>query len=300
MNQSIYSIKWAHEIAGFSNPCDSFLVRSSAQGAKRLLRDAGFLVNVEKSVFVPSQSISWLGLCWDSSSYSISIPERRISELIDVIDSVLCSLSSVSARLLARVGGKVISMMPVIGNVARIKTRFLFRCIEARQSWDRKFCLSDQTVINELQFWRSNAVTLNTKRLCNIELPTVVTFTDASSYACAAYTQNSDFDVFHYMLCDTEILMSSTWRALKAIELYLQHFEDRLQGKRVKCFTDSQCAESVITVGSSKPHLHGLAISVFSICARVKGSLSYNNKMYVVDNHIYSQSLYSHVLNQPI
>ncbi|KAK3108077.1 hypothetical protein FSP39_000719 [Pinctada imbricata] len=37
LDQTIYSIKWAHEIAGFSNPCDSFLVRSSIQGAKRLL-----------------------------------------------------------------------------------------------------------------------------------------------------------------------------------------------------------------------------------------------------------------------
>ena len=37
LDQSIYSIKWAHEIAGFSNPCNSFLVRSSTQGAKRLL-----------------------------------------------------------------------------------------------------------------------------------------------------------------------------------------------------------------------------------------------------------------------
>lgn len=34
---AVYSIGWAHEIAGFANPCDSFLVKSVTEGARRQL-----------------------------------------------------------------------------------------------------------------------------------------------------------------------------------------------------------------------------------------------------------------------
>jgi hypothetical protein len=40
---------------------DSFFIRKS-------LTEAGFLINVDKSVFTPAQSIEWLGIIWDSNN----------------------------------------------------------------------------------------------------------------------------------------------------------------------------------------------------------------------------------------
>ena len=37
INEVVYSIGWAHEISGFENPCDSFLVKSVVEGARRQL-----------------------------------------------------------------------------------------------------------------------------------------------------------------------------------------------------------------------------------------------------------------------
>ena len=37
VEQSLYAIKWAHELAGLRDPCNSFLVKSTAQGARRVL-----------------------------------------------------------------------------------------------------------------------------------------------------------------------------------------------------------------------------------------------------------------------
>ena len=130
---------------------DAFeLARSDAAFVYKSLADAGFLVNREKSIFTPTQSLTWLGLIWDCDAYSLSIPEQRISDLIKGIDSILSRLYSVTARKLAQVCGRIISMMPVIGNVARIKTRYLHRCIEARRSWDYTFGMSDQSVISPI------------------------------------------------------------------------------------------------------------------------------------------------------
>ena len=209
-----------------------------------------------------------MGLCWNASTFAISIPDNRISEIVASIECLLSNKVYVTARRLAKIGGRIISLMPVIGNVARIKTRSLFRCIEARHSWDRVFCLCDQAVIDELLFWKANVSRLNRRKLCQYELPFAVIFTDAGSFACAGFTQGSDPNVFHYMWNDKEIDMSSTWREVKAIELYLRQFVHNLQSKTVKFFTDSKCAESVIAVGSSKPHLHELALSIFSVCAQ--------------------------------
>lgn len=36
---------------------------------KKSLLDAGFLINIEKSTFAPSQSLEWLGMSWDSKLF---------------------------------------------------------------------------------------------------------------------------------------------------------------------------------------------------------------------------------------
>ena len=46
------------------------------------LSNAGFVANSSKSLWDPSQSLVWLGLNWDLVSGSISISDRRISNLI--------------------------------------------------------------------------------------------------------------------------------------------------------------------------------------------------------------------------
>ena len=37
INEVVYSIGWTHEVSGFENPCDSFLVKSVVEGARRHL-----------------------------------------------------------------------------------------------------------------------------------------------------------------------------------------------------------------------------------------------------------------------
>ena len=50
-------------------------------------------------------------------------------------------LPKVTARKLAQCVGKVISMMPVIGNIARLMTKRCYVIIENTTSWDSVFVL---------------------------------------------------------------------------------------------------------------------------------------------------------------
>ena len=48
---------------------------------KRKLMELGFTINLKKSELVPSNHFTYLGLDWDTTSMSVSLPEDKSSEL---------------------------------------------------------------------------------------------------------------------------------------------------------------------------------------------------------------------------
>lgn len=99
------------------------------------LQEAGFLINFEKYVFHQVKEIEWLGITWNSTLFSISIPERRIHEVEMNIVQLISDLPKVTARSLARVAGKTMSMYTVMGNLCKLMTRYCYMEILLRQSW---------------------------------------------------------------------------------------------------------------------------------------------------------------------
>ena len=78
---------------------------SECKKASRFVRDsleqAGFLINKEKSVFEPSQSLEWLELIWDSRTFSLTVPERKINETFSCLVKSLNLFPNLTARELA-------------------------------------------------------------------------------------------------------------------------------------------------------------------------------------------------------
>ena len=72
-----------------------------AQFVKDSLFRAGFVVNEEKSVWVPTKSLIWLGVQVDTASGKFSIPDKRVRSLFDSLNLVIQSLPYTSARKLA-------------------------------------------------------------------------------------------------------------------------------------------------------------------------------------------------------
>jgi hypothetical protein len=139
------------------------------------LTEAGFLINVDKSAFTPAQSIEWRGIIWDSVNFSLQIPDRRVQDLIESVILILSEFPLITARYLARVTGKIISMSPVIGNISRLMTRYCYMITETRSAWDSllEIIHSDQ-VKAELVFWQENIVKLNRKYLAGYSCSSVV------------------------------------------------------------------------------------------------------------------------------
>lgn len=231
------------------------------------LADAGFLANDEKSVWVPTQVITWLGHIFNLKEGTLSITPDRISNLKQHILDILSKPNMVTARRLAQVAGKLSSMHLVIGNVARLMSRSIYAQINSRFAWDSVFILTQvSNEYLELLFWSQNIDILNIKDLFPIRQAYIPVYSDASDVACAAFTNNFEHCIAHKAWAEEEKCKSSTWRELRAIEWGLSALVGFLGNKHVQWFTDSKNCVSIVQNGSSKSDLQAIAISIFNIC----------------------------------
>lgn len=250
---------------GSAKSHDTALLHS--EFVRNTLRNAGLVVNSTKSIWTPVQSLIWLGICWDLASGVYSITEKRIEKFLAIITDFLNLAPYVTARDCARITGHIMSLSPVIGNLTRFKTRFLYKLVESRASWFSRFNIGlHNDALEEIFFWKNNVVRLNIKHLVVYSVPKLLSFSDASQSGCGAFISGSEDDICYRSWSSSESNNSSTWRELKAIEFALHSFRDKLACKSVKWCSDNQAAVRILQVGSPKRDLHKIAVSVFCFC----------------------------------
>ena len=113
----------------------------------------GFLIADDKSVWEPAQVITWLGLEWNFIDGYVRITQARIDRLQLCLDKTQVSSGQtiVSARSLASIAGQIISMQIGVGSEARLRTRYMFFCLQTKASWNAPVQL-DKRVVDELVF----------------------------------------------------------------------------------------------------------------------------------------------------
>ena len=235
---------------------------SQSMAVKSDLSRAGFVANSVKSIWVPVQSLTWLGYQWDLEHNLLSIPAGKIDRLPASIDIVLLQ-SRLPARQLASVIGSIISNMLVFGNVCKLMTKSLHRALDRRQGWDS--CVElDPCARKELEFWKNNVSNLNSRSFLNtFREPSRIVYSDASATGCAAFIAIDDTPVSHINWDSLQMNQSSTWRELHCVSFALKSFAHLLSGCDVKWFTDNQAVPSIVHSGSMKEHLHILALDIF-------------------------------------
>ena len=99
---------------------------------------AGLLPNYDKSIFTPVQYIDWLDFTWNLKDGVLEVPLKKMIKMRDKISFVLQEKST-TARILAGVVGKIISLIPALGSVCQLMTRNSCIAICERITWDSKF-----------------------------------------------------------------------------------------------------------------------------------------------------------------
>ena len=109
---------------------------SQAKQVQSDLISAGFIINEEKSTWVPCQGLVWLGLYWNLAEGNLEIPEKRINKVIVLIRNIWCRMFGVSARTIASLAGLIISLSSSIGTITQLMTRHMYFVINNRSNWD--------------------------------------------------------------------------------------------------------------------------------------------------------------------
>ncbi|CAH3148880.1 unnamed protein product, partial [Porites lobata] len=101
-------------------------------------------IEFEKSLWEPTQVITWLGTVIDTSQCIISATDARIQSLSEDLSFLLDSThpSLYQVRKLASVCGKIISLGTCVGNVARLMTRNIFAVINFAMNWNSMVSLT--------------------------------------------------------------------------------------------------------------------------------------------------------------
>ena len=237
--------------------------RKSMFVRETLLR-AGITCNNEKSVWEPTKILTWVWVSIDYERNILFIPEDRIASTLVLISTILSSPYT-TARKLSRLTGKLLSMKYILGNIVRLKSRFLYRCIDERSSWDAKFnILKHIEALNEIFFWKYNLTKFNTKCIKPLFDPQEFLYSDASSIGLGAVTSGALQCHRHFSA--HEQTKSSTWRELTALFYALKAFSKVLNSKTVICYVDSFAAARIVQVGSPKTELQNIALDIFQFC----------------------------------
>ena len=102
-NQGYFVVVYLDD--GWGRAGSKDLCNKIAKKVKADLLSAGFVPNIDKSVWTPTQKLSWLGLTWNSEIGSLMITDNRIQDILQTLDEAqkkitfcLCSTTSVCYR----------------------------------------------------------------------------------------------------------------------------------------------------------------------------------------------------------
>ena len=142
----------------------------------------------------------------------------------------------------------------------------MYRFIDKCASWGEINKL-DETVYHELKFWLANLQKSNGFSIKINHLTSKIVYTDASSTGYGGYiVQRLGNIIAQGKFTEAERSASSTYREHLAIKYVLQSVASVLKNDSVQWFSDNINVSRIIQAGSSKLHLHKLAIEIFNIC----------------------------------
>ena len=138
------------------------LALEEAEFVRNSLTQCGFIINSEKSVWQPQKELIWLGIKINLINSRFTIPE--ILSIIKSIQVAIKNLPYTTARNLSKLCGRIISTKFVLGNIAQLKTRNVYKIIQAELTWDKHIRLHENDkAIQEIIFWRNNLIRLNSR-----------------------------------------------------------------------------------------------------------------------------------------
>ena len=243
-----------------------------------LILASGGFINMLKSNFTPVFTDEFLGMDIDTTTCTVSVPERKWVDLQNRLTHFQ-NLQEISMTDLEQIRGIMTSLLIATKNLKmfiRVQTRMIEACNRKHKGEIHHFFKRDMIKItSELrQEWAEwqKATILETSRcwLPPIESGTPVYFlhTDASLAQWGAVLFKGEVEVGEIALPFSEY--QSDWtivqKEILAILLALVHFSEIIRGSQIQLFCDNQQAVyAFLNEGSREPRVNEILIDIHRI-----------------------------------
>lgn len=238
------------------------------QRVKDVLKDmdaAGLLINMAKSVMVPTRRLRLLGFWIDSDEGTFRIPEERLVKILTHL-KVLAKATKTRVRDLAATAGRIMSCYIALGPATRIFTRGMYSCIEERSHWGGWVKVSTR-VKREAQLWLKALRSWDGCAIWDVPiLDPIVLHVDASDSGWGGWQEGTRHFDAHEWFTEAEAKTSSTMREMLGVERLLQVCAAHLRNRAVRVFTDSFTTTRVCIKGSPKKCINEVAERIFLFC----------------------------------
>jgi hypothetical protein len=241
----------------------------------KLLDLLGAFLGLPKCRFRPSQEGEWLGFEFR--------PERRNSgsQKMGKVHKVLAQLiatQEVSARQLAAVAGKLISLAPAVLPASPYSQEF-FQAIQGKIGWDEIFPTS-KSVKQEAQEWVHNLESWN-GRNWHAQPISVAASSDASDFGFGGQILLPDGKTIPVSenLTEKEVSTSSTAREsvafLRLLEATCELCPDKIRSSSVQLTGDNQAAVQALNEFRTRTSVVNQTLKkVFELCVKYRFSVS--------------------------
>lgn len=252
---------------------DALLVAKSEQecreAVEQIIREfeaAGFLVNREKSVLVPTQQIVYLGVEIDSVTMTCKTPAGKLNKTRMAIRKLMLE-PTWTVRAVASFLGLLNSLADSLFQ-ARVFTSGLQQWKNGRleRDWDTPLPPT-QSALADLQWWSTNLETLNGRTLLPMKTDGMLT-TDASDKGWSAIWEQAGLDPVHSSayghFSSNELPRHIAEKEILAVMFGVQAFRSQLQHKVVHLRTDSMVVmRAVNKMGSNTQRIAKLMDELF-------------------------------------
>ena len=254
----------------------SELALEKAESIRNSLTQCGFIINSKKSIWQPQKELIWLRVKINLINSRFTIPESWVLSIMESIQVTIKNLPYATARNLSKLCGKTVSNKFVLGSIAQLKTRNIYKIIQAELKRDKRIRLHENDkAIQEIVFWWNNLLRLNSRVLYPYQIPTVFISSGASNHALSAQFLKVGREYICFKnFSECEIKKSSTWRELLTIQFVLNSFAPKISYKSVHWETDNYAASLIVASGSNKELLLILAEDKYEVIIKYSVALT--------------------------
>lgn len=246
---------------------NSFLEAArSSVGYGRLLERLGFLLHPKKSVRLPTQKITYLGMEIDSREMTVAIPMEKREKLLEAVRSLLKDVYDKKPlkirKLASTIGLMISSLLAIPYGKAHYRTLEFERdrgLLDSGRDFDAKIVLS-WSVLPDLEWWNALPKVLNHSFLP----PKYSMFltTDASLTGWGAVS--GDREISGTWEFDDTIEIA--FLELKAVWLALKHMHSSIQNQVIHLSIDNQVAQCYVNkMGGKRPSYNRVAVKIWSL-----------------------------------